>query len=105
MYRPLPTPTAGATRIVMALHGAQAPARPGPLAAPTGRSPASHGIRIEASARIRRARMARGLAGFLPPACLIGTALGMGSFVALIVTEILCAERKRGVKGKSVRVR
>src|SRR3546814_5796608 len=94
MYRPLPTPTAGATRIVMALHGAQAPARPGPLAAPTGRSPASHGIRIEVSARIRLARMLCGLAVFLLPACIIATPWGLAPFVALIVPAMLLADRK-----------
>src|SRR3546814_5525382 len=75
----------------MALHGAQAPARPGPLAAPTGRSPASHGIRIEASARIRLARMLCGLAVFLLPACIIATPWGLAPFVALIVPAMLLA--------------
>src|SRR3546814_6082973 len=69
----------------MAPHGAQAPARAGTLAAPTGRSPASHGIRIEASARIRLARMLCGLAVFLLPACIIATPWGLAPFVALIV--------------------
>src|SRR3546814_17482375 len=75
----------------MALHGAQAPARPGPLAAPTGRSPASHGIRIEASARIRLARMLCGLAVFLLPACIIATPWGLAPVVALIVPALLLA--------------
>src|SRR3546814_11604906 len=56
-YRPLPTPTAKATLIVLAPHGAQAPARPATLAASTGRSPASHGIRIAPSARPRPRRI------------------------------------------------
>src|SRR3546814_17576233 len=73
-YRPLPTPTARATRIVMAPHAAHAPARAGTLAAPTGRSPASHGIHLAASARIRLARMPGGLAVFPMPASIIATA-------------------------------
>src|SRR3546814_19574152 len=63
----------------------------GTLAAPTGRSPASHGIRSGASARIRLARMLCGLAVFLLPACIIATPWGLAPFVALIVPAMLLA--------------
>src|SRR3546814_20226810 len=89
-YRPLPTPTARATRIVMAPHRAQAPARAGTLAAPTGRSPASHGIRIQASARIRLARTPCGLAVFLLSPGLIDITGGLAHI------EETCCRNKGG---------
>src|SRR3546814_14342657 len=80
-YRPLPTPTARATRIVMAPHGAQAPAWAGTLAAPTGRSQASHGIPIQAPARLRPARLLLAPAGFLLPAFILAPPAGLATLV------------------------
>src|SRR3546814_13245884 len=89
--RPPPTPTDRATRSVMAPHGAQAPARAGTLAATTGRSPAAHGIRIEAYARIRLARVLSGLPDFLLPALILATPSGLAQFVRLIAPASLPA--------------
>lgn len=61
------------------------------MAAPTGRSSASHDIRNEASARIRVARTLCRLALFLLPACIIATPWGLAPFALLVVPAMLLA--------------